>query len=178
MAGAGNFTRHMQGTLNINQPLPDGPYDFNPIINAGTVFPYLYSPYQGYASISQSTNPLVEKWNALEVLVRHPMGHDFLVTSAYTWQHCLSDGRGVNFTVGIGVQDSYHPRGSYGTCITNAFNVWTSSLIWDLPWFRGSNGLAAHPTRRLAVFGHNHDSKRICYRPGFGHLESWFGDPP
>jgi hypothetical protein len=141
VAGAGNFTRHMQGALNINQPLRDGPYDFNPIINAGTVFPYLYSPYQGYASISQSANPLVEKWNALEVLVRHPMGHDFLVTSAYTWQHCLSDGRGVNFTVGIGVQDSYNPHGSYGTCITNSFNVWTSSLIWNLPWFNSSNGL-------------------------------------
>ena len=105
------------------------------------MFPYLYSPYQGYAGISQSANPLTEKWDALEVLVRHPMGHDFLVTSAYTWQHCLSDGRGVNFTVGIAVQDSYNPRGSYGTCLTNAYNVWTSSVIWNLPWSQGSNGL-------------------------------------
>ncbi len=141
VAGAGNGTHHMQGALNINQPLPDGPYNFNPSINSGAVFPYVYSPYQGYAAISQSTNPLKERWNALEILVRHPMGHNLFFTSAYTWQHCLSNGRGVNFTVGISVQDSYNPLQSYGTCTTNAFNVWTSSVIWSIPWFQSSHGL-------------------------------------
>ena len=53
VAGAGNNALHGMGNLNINQPLPDGPYDFNPIINTGTVFPNVYSPYLGYGSISQ-----------------------------------------------------------------------------------------------------------------------------
>lgn len=141
VTGAGDSTRHMQGVLNINQPLPDPPYDYNPAINTGGVFPYLYAPYQGYAAILQSTNPLTASWNALEVLVQHPLNRGFLVTSAFTWQHCLSDGRLKNFTVKLNVQDSYNPLRSRGTCITNAFDVWTSSVIWDIPSFRSANGL-------------------------------------
>ena len=140
VAYAGNGTHHLQGMVNINQPPPDAPYNFNPLINSGTVFPNLYSQFQGYGNISQSTNPLTQRWNALEIGLRHPMGHNLYLTSAYTWQHCLSDGRGNNFTVGVGVQDSFHPLGSYGTCTTNAYNVWATSVIWTLPWLQGAQG--------------------------------------
>ncbi|HEV2378366.1 MAG TPA: carboxypeptidase regulatory-like domain-containing protein [Terriglobia bacterium] len=140
VAGAGNAVRHMNSNININQPLPDPPYDFNPIINGGTVFPYVYSPYLGYANITQATNALTQNWNALEVNLRHPIGHNLFLTSSYTWQHCLSEARGSAF-IGPSVQDSYHPSQNYGTCGTNVFNVWTSSLIYSLPWFRGTTGL-------------------------------------
>jgi hypothetical protein len=135
VAGAGSLARHMGSSININQPLPDPPYDFNPIINGGTVFPYVYAPYQGYASISQSTNPLTHNWDALEVDVRHPAGHNLFVTSAYTWQHCLSESRGGAF-IAPSPEDAYHPNRDYGTCNTNVSNVWTSSIVWSLPWFK------------------------------------------
>jgi hypothetical protein len=147
VAGAGNAVRHLNGNININQPLPDPPYDFNPIINGGTVFPNLYSPYLGYANITQATNALTQNWDALEINLRHPVGHGLFLTSAYTWQHCLSEARGDSF-IGVGVQNSYHPSENYGTCGTNAFNVWTTSLIWSLPWFQGTGGL-----KRLALGG-------------------------
>ena len=145
VAGAGNATRHTQGILNINQPLPDGPYDFNPIINTGTVFSNVYSPYLGYGNIQQYTNPNRQRWNALEVSLRHPVGHNLLITSSYTWQHCLTNVSG-NFYAQGGIaggspaQDSYHPNRQYGTCSFNVFNIWTSSLIWSLPWFRSAQG--------------------------------------
>jgi hypothetical protein len=137
VAGAGNAVRHMNSSININQPLPDPPYDFNPIINGGTVFPNVYSPYLGYANISQSSNALTQNWNALEIYMRHPVGHNLFLTSSYTWQHCLSEARGSAF-IGPSVQDSYHPSRNYGTCGTNAFDVWTTSLIYSFPWFRGT----------------------------------------
>jgi len=140
IAGAGNAVRHFNSTININQPLPDPPYDFNPVINGGTVFPNLYSPFLGYAGISQSTNALTLNWNALEINVRHPVGHNLFLTSAYTWQHCLSEAR-TTYLNGAGVQDNYRPSQNYGTCNTNAFNVWTTSLIYSLPWFQGAKGL-------------------------------------
>ena len=145
VAGAGNSTRHAQGMLNINQPLPDPPYDFNPIINTGTVFPYVYSPYQGYAGISQASNPIKQRWNALEIGLRHPVGHNLVITSSYTWQHCLTNASGNFYALGgvVGgspAQDSYHPNRQYGTCSYNVFNIWTSSLIWGLPWFRAAHG--------------------------------------
>lgn len=144
VAGAGNATLHGMGNLNINQPLPDGPYDFNPIINTGTVFANIYSPYQGYGNISQVSNRIKQRWNALEINLRHPVGHNLTLTSAYTWQHCLTNaggGVGPGGIVGASVsQDSYHPLRQYGTCNANVFNIWTSSLIWDLPWFHASQG--------------------------------------
>lgn len=70
--------------LKINQPLPDPPYDFNPIINTGTVFPNLYSPYLGYGNTIQASNKIKQRWNTLEINLRHPVGHGLTLTSAYT----------------------------------------------------------------------------------------------
>jgi hypothetical protein len=145
VAGAGNAARHAQGMLNINQPLPDPPYDFNPIINTGTVFPNVYSPFLGYGNISQASNPIRQRWNALEVNLRHPVGHNVVLTSSYTWQHCLTNASG-NFYAAGGIagaspaQDAYHPNRQYGTCSYNVFDIWTSSLIWTLPWFHAAQG--------------------------------------
>lgn len=145
VAGAGNATRHAQGILNINQPLPDPPYDFNPIINTGTVFNNIYSPYQGYGNISQYGNPTRQHWNALEVNLRHPVGNNLTLTSSFTWQHCLSNAAGGFYGAGgitgsSPIQDSYHPNRQFGTCSLNVFNVWTSSLVWSLPWYHGAQG--------------------------------------
>jgi hypothetical protein len=146
VAGAANATRHAQGILNINQPLPDAPYDFNPIINTGTVFPNVYSQFLGYGNISQYTNGIRQRWNALEVNLRHPVGHNVTLTSSYTWQHCLTNSQGGAFGAG-GItgssppQDSFHLNRQYGTCSMNVFNIWTSSLVWTLPWFQGAHGL-------------------------------------
>jgi hypothetical protein len=148
ITGAGNATRHANGFLNINQPPPDAPYDFNPLINTGTVFPYVYSPYLGYGSITQSANPIKQRWNALEVNLRHPVGHNVMFTSAYTWQHCLSNAPGLSIVGGAPMQDSYHPLRNYGTCSFNAFNVWTTSLVWSPTWFQKSK-----PLERLILSG-------------------------
>ncbi len=100
VAGAGNATRHAQGMLNINLPLPDAPYDFNPIINTGTVFSNVYSPFLGYGNINQASNPIRQRWNALEINLRHPVGHNVVLTSSYTWQHCLTNGSGNFYAAG------------------------------------------------------------------------------
>ena len=44
LAGAGTEARHLPATWNYNQPLPDAPYNFNPIINTGSVFQYYLWP--------------------------------------------------------------------------------------------------------------------------------------
>ncbi|MGH9664584.1 MAG: TonB-dependent receptor, partial [Bryobacteraceae bacterium] len=84
IAGAGNIARHLPATLNINQPLSDGPYSYNPIINTGGTFAYLYSPYQGYAAINTATYNFNAYWNALELQLRHPLGHNLFLSAAYT----------------------------------------------------------------------------------------------
>jgi Carboxypeptidase regulatory-like domain/TonB-dependent Receptor Plug Domain len=127
VAGAGALGRHLLGTWNYNQPLPYGNYNFNPIINAGNVFQYIYSPYYGYGPISTLNTVVNSNWSALEVNARHPMGRNFLVQIAYTWSHGLSNASAVNW---------YNTREYYGNTSTNVPQVLTASVIYQMPWLR------------------------------------------
>lgn len=140
VSGAGNIARHLPQTYNINQPPPDPPYNFNPAINTGSTFAYVFAPYQGYAAINTATYNANAYWNALEVYLRHPIGHDLFASVAYTWQHDLSQARGTGIFGAATVQDSYHPGAEYGNSSVNVPQIFTVSAIWSLPWFRTGNG--------------------------------------
>lgn len=149
MAYAGNWAQHVGTYYNMNQPLADPPYDFNPIINTGTVFPYVYSPYQGYASITTNVANGNLRWNAMELSLRHPAGHNLFFTASYTWQHSLSDTRGyLFFENATGIQDIHHPGNDYGSSNINVPQVFSVSAVWNLPWYRHAHGI-----RELALGG-------------------------
>ncbi len=141
IAGAGDIGRHLGMFYNINQPLPDAPYNFNPIINTGTVFPYLYSPYLGSGAIENLGSSGNSYWNALEIGVRHPVGHNLFLNVSYTWQHGLSDTRGQTLFGEIGgPQDEYHPGNDYGNSNVDVPQILSFSYIWSLPWYQNASG--------------------------------------
>jgi hypothetical protein len=140
ITGAGTIGRNLSSGWNINQPLPDGQFNFNPLINSGTVTPYLYSPYQGYAGINNVNFVDNSYWNALEVLVRHPVGNNVFLNIAYTWQHGLSDANG-NAITQASPQDVYHPGADYGNQSYNVPQVFTVSTIYTAPWFKNAPGI-------------------------------------
>jgi hypothetical protein len=141
IAGAGNQARHMRAPYNINQPLPDPPYDFNPIINTGSVFTYLYGQYLGYGSISGPFGVGTANWHALEVNARHPVGRNLFLSASYTWSHGLSNLRGLRPFGGSSVQDIYHPGNDYGNSNIDLRQTFSLSTIWTLPWYRNAHGL-------------------------------------
>jgi hypothetical protein len=142
MAFAGNTSNHVGEYYNINQPMPDPPYDYNPIINTG-VFAYAYAPFLGYGSITSNVSPGIIRWDALEVSVKHPMAHGLFMSVAYTYQHGLSDQRGTSFFENSNtMQDIYHSRNNYGTTNLNVPQILTASLIWNLPWYKNAHGFA------------------------------------
>jgi hypothetical protein len=145
IAAANSTARHVVNTLNINQPLPYGSYDFNPAINAGVNTPYYYqpatsttaavqySPYPGYAAISELETGQSQNWNALEVSVRHP-GRDLFLTVAYTYSKDLADDP----------LDVYHPYRYYGPVSGLDFrHSLSTTAIYSLPGARmhGVEGL-------------------------------------
>jgi hypothetical protein len=140
IAGAGTIGRNLSAGWNINQPLPDGPFNYNPIINTGTVFQNLYSPYLGYAGINNVQFGNSSSWNALEVLVRHPIGHNLFLNVAYTWQHSLADETCGSPLAGCGPQNIYQPQLDYGNEAFNVPQVLTISTIWTLPWYQNAHG--------------------------------------
>jgi hypothetical protein len=148
ITGAGNVARKLGSSWNINQPRPEGGYNFNPIINTGTVSNYASSlagasPYQGYGALPTFLNNYNAYWNGLEVNVKHPVGRHVFFSSAYTWQHGLNQNRGINgFFTNSTAQDIYHPGNENGTSNTNANHVLAISGIWSIPFFANSQGFA------------------------------------
>ncbi len=142
VAGAGNIARHLSATLNWNQPLPSGGYDYNPAINSGNVFAGVYAPYQGYGAINTRTSQGNAYWNALEINLSHPVGHNLMVSAAYTWQHDLADVTGNSLFGGsASAQNAYDLASNYGNSQLNIGQVFSMSAIWTLPYFRGATGL-------------------------------------
>ena len=141
ITGAGNQVRHGEGTLNYNQPLPNPPYDFNPAINAGS-YTYLFAPYQGYAAITTNTSGFNGNWSALEVSVRHPVGHGVFLSVAYTWQHGLTQTRGNSIFNNVGsTQNIFNQSAEYGSSTYNTPQILAISLIWRLPWYKNAGGV-------------------------------------
>jgi hypothetical protein len=140
--GAGDVAHHIGTYYNINQPLPDAPYNYNPLINTGTVLPYIYSPFLGYGSITSNVSPANSYWDALEIDVRHPVGHNLFFNAAYTWEHSLSTERGNTFFENSNtMQDIYHPYDNYGSTNLNVPQILTLSGIWTLPWYHNAGGV-------------------------------------
>lgn len=132
LAGAGDVARNLQTSLNINQPGPFGGFGFNPNLNTSAYTSAYYAPFQGLGAINFSEPVGRDNWAALEFGLRHPVGHNLYLTVAYTWSHNL-DNLG-------GFQNVYNPATAYGNSSLNTPHVFTTSLIYSVPWFMKSNG--------------------------------------
>ena len=141
ITGAGDLGRHETALWNINQPLPDAPYQFNPEINAQTYSNNVLVPFQGYAGISAIEPALNTNWYGLEIGVRHPVGHNVSLTIAYTWQHDLSEIRGNSlFDNEAGPVNVYEPGDDYGNAAINVPQSLSFGYIWNLPWYQNAHG--------------------------------------
>jgi hypothetical protein len=139
VTGAGSTIRHLWGTWNYNQPLPDGQYDFNPAIATTSNTPYYYAPYIGYANINTLASRQGSNWNALEATLKHQISSGVFVTIAYTWGHSLG-----NWTTGgtYNMIDVYHPSRYYGNVPTiNTPQMGSGTAIWTLPWFKSTSNV-------------------------------------
>ncbi|HMD87185.1 MAG TPA: carboxypeptidase regulatory-like domain-containing protein [Terriglobia bacterium] len=142
ISAAGTIQRDLPESVNDNQALPDAPYDFSPAINGGNAFstlpgeaayaPSYFGPYPGWSNISNTKAEASGFWDALEVNVRHPAGHNIMLTASYTWQHGLDS---------TNVQDVYHPGAYYGPTGAYVPQVLTFSWIWSIPYLQGAKGI-------------------------------------
>jgi hypothetical protein len=147
IAGAGNIARHVWGSWNVNQPLPDAPYNYNPLINSDPalpssvgIFPYVYAPYLGYAAIDSLLDNANAYWDALEVSLRHPVGHNLFLNISYTWQHNLGTTYGTSTLDAGGAQNVYAPGQDYGDTNLDVPQVLSLSWIYNLPWYSNTPG--------------------------------------
>jgi hypothetical protein len=171
---ASSQARHLLGTYNANQPLPtaDG-HDFDPRISCGNFYvtgysasnctgafyAYYYqtaatataaapaaqfSPYPGYAFISQYNSRQQQNWNALELSLKHPVTTNVYLTVAYTYSHDLTNYTSASMPLGTAnVVDPYHQGRYYGNAegldYRHSIGI---TAIYQLPIFAHSSGFA------------------------------------
>jgi hypothetical protein len=135
--GAASQIRHMVGTWNYNAAPHSGNYDFDPTINAGAITPYAFSPYQGYAAISTLATRQSQHWDALELLLEHPVSQSLFATVAYTYSHDLTNYASGSFNV----IDPYNPSRYHGNVEgLNYPQSMAITAIYTLPWLQHSHG--------------------------------------
>jgi hypothetical protein len=132
LAGAGDLAHHLPATFNINQPVPNSPYNFNPIINTGSVLASIYGAYYGYGPINNLSTIVNSNWTAFEISARHPVGNNLFLSLAYTWSHGLSNSSTTNY---------YNPKEFYGNTSLNLPQVFTASAVYHLPWLQHRNDI-------------------------------------
>jgi hypothetical protein len=92
--------------------------------------------YQMFENSASST------YHALQLEARKRYRQGFQFTAAYTWSHAIDDVSDVFPIAGAPVlpQDSFNLKAEKASANFDIRHRFTASLVWDLPFFRGSKG--------------------------------------
>jgi hypothetical protein len=108
-----------------------------------------------FGGITYNTYNGSSNYNGLQLHYEHRQGRDLVVTGSYAWSHTMDDAPG---TIAL----YYNPQASYGNSNQDQRNVFTSSILYSLPFGRGQRffGHASYPVNliiggwQLNVIGH------------------------
>jgi hypothetical protein len=164
LAYAGSVTRHLETEgFNANENLPvtspsvagclepgqnpSASYQFDPCINAGTVSSNYTVPYRGYAGISTQAFIGSSNYNSLQTHFVYRTSA-LTVDTGYTWSKVLANlgsgagaGNGNTIGSGAGVQDWRNLSAEYGPPDWDRTHVFTTAIVYDLPFFKTSGRL-------------------------------------
>ena len=84
-------------------------------------------------------------YNGLQLHFEHHQGNNLLITASYAWSHALDDSPGSNLSSTIPLY--YYPQADYGNSLQDERHVFSSSILYNLPFGRGQNLAAVSATR-------------------------------
>jgi hypothetical protein len=161
-AYAGSVSRHLETQVyNPNENLPvsaptqagclapgqgaSSSYQFDPCINTGAVSANYTVPYPGYTSIATQAFLGSSNYNSFQshfVYRTTALSLD----SAYTYSKVMSNlgvgsGAAGSTSIGSGAQDWRNLGAEYGPPDWDRTHVFTTSIVYDLPFFKNSGTL-------------------------------------
>lgn len=116
---------HLQQLANINELQP-GTIQANP----GVTAPDALRPYQGFASIIETSNRGGSNYHAMQVNLKRRMTNNVLFGVAYTWSKLLDYGS----SRGYELPDVHNPRINYGPADFDLRNVLVVDYVWNMPY--------------------------------------------
>jgi hypothetical protein len=117
---------HLQQLENVNQ-LQAGTIQANPNV----VAPDALRPYQGFASIIETSDHGSSNYHALQADIRRRLTKNVQFSVAYTWAKLLDYGS----SRGYELPNIYNPRPDYGPADFDLRNVLVVSYVWNIAQF-------------------------------------------
>ena len=99
--------------------------------------PNPFRPFRGLGDITRLDNGASSSYNALQAELRRAVGA-FQFNLAYTWSHSIDDASDGGLFGDGGILNAYDPAAFRAASNFDQRQVFTTSAIYDLPFFKGS----------------------------------------
>jgi hypothetical protein len=90
-----------------------------------------------YGTINFNNYNGTANYNGLQLHYEHHQGTNLVVTGSYAWSHALDDSPGSNLSSTSPLY--YDPRADYGNSLQDQRNVFSSSILYHLPFGKGQH---------------------------------------
>jgi hypothetical protein len=122
-------------------------YNYN-LFNFGTGL----QNFPQFGTITYNNYNGTANYNGLQLHYEHHQGNNLLVTASYAWSHSLDDSPGSE--QGSTAPLYYNPRADYGNSLQDERNVFSSSILYKLPFGHGQQfGSKVNYFTNLAIGG-------------------------
>jgi hypothetical protein len=155
LAYVGTTGIHLQTIRALNTPLP-GPGDIQP-----------RRPYPEFGTIQWNEQTANSNYNALQAKLERRFSRGFTLLTSFTWSKSID----YDSNDSDGYYDPYNRSSSRGLSDFNLPKVFSTSVIYELPWFRNSRLLAR------SFFGGWTVGGIVSIQDGFPYTPMYSGDP-
>jgi hypothetical protein len=90
-----------------------------------------------YGTITYNNYNGAANYNGLQLHFEHHQGSNLLITGSYAWSHALDDSAGSALSLSTTTPLYYDPKADYGNSLQDERHVFTSSILYHLPFGRG-----------------------------------------
>lgn len=133
---AGSAGDNLIQPVDINAPLPADVMATGGVVN-------LARPYVGFAGITMRQTTAKSRYHGLLVNFRHDAGRNGLLNIAYTLSRAKTDATNDRDAVDL-PQDRRNLGAEYALARTDRTHVFTANYVYELPFFRNSEGFLKH----------------------------------
>jgi hypothetical protein len=155
IAYVGTAGTHLQTIRALNTPLP-GPGDIQP-----------RRPYPDFGTIQWNEQTANSNYNALQVKLERRFNHGLSLLTSFTWSKSID----YDSNDSDGYYDPYNRSSSRGVSDFNVPKVFSTSVIYELPWFRSAQAVTRSLMAGWTVGG------IVSIQDGFPYTPMYSGDP-
>jgi len=143
VAYVGGLGTHLLGNVDLNQPAVAARLasDAANVATGDYVNVNALRPYAGYGGIVSRNPEFTSNYNSLQVTLNRQVARGLNIGVAYTWsKNMTTNDEDRTYTA----SDTYNLKMDYGPTRFSTPQIFVFNYVYDLPFYRGQQGLAGH----------------------------------